>query len=263
MNTRRARTGLARFEIPALLTLLGLAACGGGSGGGGGTAPNPPSTTYSGFLTADDGSSAGLALTFASAVAIRSGEARLAAPVAVTGVATLVGGGTVNLSGSVDAGNFTATGGGLTLTGTLESGVINGRFTGPSGLGGGFAAVSTSASHPVYVFCGRYTGTLVEGGTESGNFHALVSGKDLVGDILPDGFTADGSLTGFLGAAAAQTDNSIKVSVDIVAGDESLTADGTINAAKDAVGGTYSKRFPGLAGQSSDGNFSGAKCPGT
>jgi hypothetical protein len=243
-------------RLTVSLTLVALAACGGASDGGGGTTPNPPSTTYTGFLTADDGSSAGLALTFASAVAIRAGDAGLSAPVAATGTATLVGGGTISLSGSVEAGNFTATGRGLTLTGTLESGALNGRFTGPSGLGGGFAAAATSAAHPVYAFCGRYSGTLLEGGTESGNWHALVSGTDVIGDILPDGTSADAFLTGFLGTAAAGPSGTTAVTVDITAGDESLTADGTINAAKDALTGSYSKRFPGIAGQSSDGTFS-------
>jgi hypothetical protein len=181
----------------------------------------------------------------------------------VSGTATLVGGGTVTLSGSVDASSFTATGGGLTLTGTLESGALNGRFTGPSGLAGGFAAAAASAGHPVYAYCGRYSGTVVEGGTESGNWHALVSGTDVIGDILPDGTNADADLTGFLGTAAAGPAGTTTVTVDISAGDESLTADGSISAAKDALTGSYSKRFPGLAGQSSDGTFEGSRCPGT
>jgi hypothetical protein len=102
----------------------------------------------------------------------------------------------------------------------------------------------------------------VEGGTESGNWHALVSGKDVGGNILPDGTAADFSLTGFLGTAAAGPNGTTSVTVDISAGDESLTADGTINAAKDALTGSYSKRFPGLTDQSSDGTFAGAGARG-
>ena len=252
----------ARFTASFLLAAL-MACGGGGDGGGGGTGPNPASTTYTGFMTADDGSSAGLALTFASAVAIRGGQASLSAPVAVTGTASLVGGGSIALSGSVDAGDFTATGGGLTLTGSLSEGVLNGRFTGPGGVAGGFVAAAASSGHAVYAYCGRYTGTVVGSSeTESGNWHVLVSGKDVVGDIIPDGSAADASLTGFLGSAHAGPSGTTIVSVDIGAGEESLTADGVITADWQELSGTYSKRFSGLPDESSDGEFAGERCPG-
>lgn len=250
-----------RARFAASFLLAALAACGGGDGDGGGTGPNPASTTYSGFMTADDGSSAGLALTFASAVAVRASSS---APVAVTGVATLVGGGTVSLAGSVDAGDFTATGGGLTLTGTISEGVLNGRFTGPGGVNGGFAAAAASAGHAVYAYCGSYGGTVINStDTESGSWHVIVFGSDVAGDIIPDGTNADAFLTGFLGSTAPGPSSTTKVIVNISAGDESLTADGSISADWSTLGGTYSKRFSGLPDQSSDGEFSGTRCPGT
>lgn len=85
----------------------------------------------------------------------------------------------------------------------------------------------------------------------------------MVGGILPDGTTADAFLTGFLGTAAPGPEGTITVDVNISAGDESLTAQGAINAAKSAMAGSYSKRFPGVAGQSSDGTFAGERFPGT
>lgn len=255
----------SRAGFAASFLLVALVACGGGGdGGGGGTGPNPASTTYTGFMTADDGSSAGLALIFASAVAIRPGEASLSAPVAVTGTASLVGGGSIALSGSIDAGDFTATGGGLTLTGSLSEGVLNGRFTGPGGVNGGFAAAAASAGHAVYAYCGTYSGTVVNStDTESGSWHAIVFGSDVVGDIIPDGTNADAFLTGFLGSAAPGPNSTTKVIVNISAGDESLTGDGSVSADWSTLGGTYSKRFSGLPDQSSDGEFSGTRCPGT
>jgi hypothetical protein len=254
--------GRATFILVAAAALSGTTACGGGNdGGGGGTTPNPASTAYTGFLTADDGSSAGLALTFESAVAVRASSS---APVAVTGVATLVGGGTISLAGSIDNGDFTAAGGGFSLIGSLGDGVLNGRFAGPGGVAGGFVAGATSAGHPVYAYCGRYSGTVVSStDTESGSWHAIVFGSTVVGDIIPDGASADAFLTGFLGSAAAGPSGTTAITVNLNAGDDRLTANGAINADKMTLSGTYSKRFPAVAGQSSDGDFSGDRCPGT
>jgi hypothetical protein len=248
----------------AVLAIAGVTACGGGGGdgGGGSTGPSPASTTYTGFMTADDGSSAGLSLTFASAVSSR-GTANLSAPVAVTGTATLVGGGTISLSGSVDAGVFTATGGGLTLNGTLGQSVLNGRFSG-SGVNGGFAAAAASAGHEVYAFCGRYTGTVVNStDTESGGWHALVTGSEVVGDVIPDGTSADAFLTGFLGTASAGPGGTTKVTVNITVGSDSFTADGSVSAAKDQLTGNYSKNSVDFPALSSAGTFAGDRCPGT
>jgi hypothetical protein len=251
--------------VVAVLALAGLAACGGGGGGGGGggTGPSPATTTYTGFITADDGSSGGLTLTFASAVSLREQGALLTTPVAATGTISVVGGGTINLTGSVDAGVFTATGGGLTLTGTLEQTELNGRFTGPGGVEGGFAAAGASPGHAVGAYCGTYTGNAVGGGTESGSWHFLVAGTHVIGDILPDGQPAGAYLTGFLGDAAVQGNGATTVSVNINAGGDGITADGSIDAAGTTVTGTYSTRFAGLGTLNSDGTFDGSKCPGT
>jgi hypothetical protein len=249
--------------LAASLSILALAACGGGSDSGSTGPTINPSATYLGFLTADDGSSAGLSLTFAAPVSLHTASASLRAPVSVTGVVSVVGGGTINLTGSVDAGTFAATGGGLTLGGTLEKGVLNGRFTATGGVQGGFAAAASSASSPVSAFCGTYSGTDGNGGSDAGNFHVLVVGKEVVGDVIPAGTTADASLTGFLGTAAPGPNSTTAINVNISAGGETLTATGSINAAGTGLSGTYDRNVPGVPAWTSSGTFSGVKCPGT
>ncbi len=243
----------------AALAIAGLA-CGGD--GGSGPTSLAPSTTYRGIITASDGATAGLVLTFNSAVAIRVGPAGAEALVVVpvTGVATVPGGGTVTLSGTLDGNALSLTGGGYSLTGTLSRGQFTGTFTGPGGASGSFAALSSTDATPAYAYCGTFTGTITPGNiTEDGSFNMVVAGTVLSGASVGSG---GGDVVGFRGSASAGANGTTVISVNQSTAQGTVHADGTISAGYGTVSGTFQASVAGEGGVN-NGTFEGGLCPGT
>jgi len=244
----------------ATVIVAGLAC---GDSGGSGPSGLKPSTDYHGVITASDGTTAGLVLTFSSAVAIRTVASPAAdvafAVIPVTGVVTLPGGGTVNLSGTLDGNALSMTGGGYTLTGTLKNGSFTGTFTGPGGTSGTFAALSSTDVTPAYAYCGTFVGVITPGNIEEdGSFNMVVAGKILSGISTSSG----GDIVGFTGRAAAGPNGTTTITVDQTSAQGSITADGTITADYGTVSGTFQASVADEVGVN-NGTFEGSLCPGT
>ena len=245
--------------ILAALVIAGLA-CGGD--GGSGPTSLAPSITYRGIITASDGATAGLVLTFNSAVAIRVAPegANALAVVPVTGVATVPGGGTVNLTGTLDGNALSMTGGGYTLTGTLSRGQFTGTFTGPAGSSGSFAALSSTDVTPAYPYCGTFSGTITPGNiVEDGSFNMVVAGTVLRGASAGSG---GGDVISFTGSASPGANGTTKISVSQSTAQGTVRADGTISADYSTVSGTFQASVAGEGGVN-NGTFEGVLCPGS
>jgi hypothetical protein len=250
-------------RIIAATVVATVLACGSDSS----TGPSglSPSTSYKGVITSSDGTTAGLLLTFASAVASPPApmpSAALADPVSVTGVATLPGGGTVNLSGTLDNGTLTMTGSGYTLTGTLTNGKFVGTFTGPAGATGAFTALSSSSVTPAYAYCGTYSAVITPGDIhEDGTFNAVVAGTVLTGQSVQNGGLGD--VITIAGTASPGSGGTTNISINSNNAQGSITATGTISADHTTLTGQYQASVAGEPNAHADGTFSGALCPGT
>ena len=232
-------------------------------GGSGATGPSglKPSTSYSGVITGSDGSTAGLLLTFNSAVAIReaAADAVAFAVVQVTGVVTLPGGGTINLTGTLDVDALSMTGGGYTLTGTLKNGSFTGTVVGPGGATGSFAALSSTAATPAYAYCGTYSGVITPGNIqEDGSFNMVVAGTILSGGSA----SSAGDLVSFTGRAAPGANGTTTIAVNQTSGGGTVKADGIITADFSTVSGTFQASVVGEGGVN-NGTFQGSLCPGS
>ena len=232
----------------------------------GGTGPSglSPSTTYKGIVTSSNGTTAGLTLTFASAVASPPApmpSPPLAGPVDVTGTATLPGGGTVALTGTLDNGTLTMTGGGYTLTGTLTNGKFEGTFTGPGGATGAFAAMSSTDVTPAYAYCGTYHEVITPGGAEeNGSFNAVVAGTYLTGQSVQSGGLND--VVTLDGTASPGSGGATNISIHSSGAQGTINASGTITADHATLTGTYTASVVG-ENATANGTFSGTLCPGT
>jgi len=247
--------------ILAALVVAGLA-CGGD--GGSGPTSLAPSTTYRGIITASDGTTAGLVLTFSSAVSVRTAESPSAnlvnVVVPVTGVATVPGGGTVNLTGTLDGNALSLTGGGYTLTGTLSRGQFSGTFTGPGGASGSFSALSSTDVTPAYAYCGTFSGVITPGNiTEDGSFNMVVAGTIVSGAAAGSGGS---DVVTFSGRASAGANSTTTITVNQTSVQGAVKADGTITADFGTVSGTYQVSVIGEGGVN-NGTFEGSLCPGT
>lgn len=244
----------------ATVIVAGLAC---GDGGGSGPSGLKPSTSYRGVITASDGTTAGLVLTFNSAVAIRvvtrsATDAMAYAVVPVTGVATLPGGGTINLTGTLDGDALSMTGGGYTLTGTLKNGSFTGTFTGPGGATGTFAALSSTDVTPAYAYCGSYAGVITPGNIqEDGSFNMVTAGTILSGISSSSG----GDIVGFTGRASAGAVGTTTITVNQTTSQGTIKANGTITADYSTVSGTFQATVLGEGGVN-NGTFEGSVCPG-
>lgn len=248
------RTALATVIVAGL-------ACGDGGGGPSGL---EPSTQYRGVITGSDGTTAGLLLTFTSAVSLQEVASRpvvdptVYAVVPVTGVVTLPGGGTVNLTGTLDGNALTMTGGGFTLTGTLKNGSFTGTVTAP-GITGTFAALSSTDVTPAYAYCGSYAGVITPGNIEEdGTFNLVVAGTILSGGSSSSG----GDIITFTGRASAGANGTTTIAVNKTTAQGTVKADGTITADYSTVSGTFQATVAGEGGVN-NGTFSGSLCPGT
>jgi hypothetical protein len=241
--------------------LTALVVAGLACGGDGGSSPSSlkPSITYRGIITASDGATAGLVLTFNSAVAIRVEPTSASAIVPVTGVATIPGGGTVALTGTLDGNALSLTGGGYTLTGTLSRGRFSGTFTGPGGATGTFAALSSTDVTPAYAYCGTFVGTITPGNiVEDGTFNMVVAGTVVSGASAGSG----GDVVTFNGRASDGAEGTTIIAVNQSTAQGTIKADGTITADYSTVSGTFQASVADEGGVN-NGTFEGGLCPGT
>ena len=222
-----------------VLALLALAAC----RGEGPTAPQTPSapTAFQGAIAGPTGESGVITLTTATMTTVAPAPRAVAAVSSaviqdLTGTLKLVGGATINLTGTFDtgAGAIAVSGGGYAFTGTLSNGSVSGTYTGPNGTGTFAAAPSGATTPTIQVFCGTYSGTDMFSGTphaKYGVWNLVRSGNTLVGvteEISGGGAgtTVNGQLSGIM--------ISLKFYIDgILAGSGEGTLSGT------SVSGTY------------------------
>lgn len=231
-------------------------------GGDGGSGPSglKASTEYRGIITGSDGSTAGLTLTFASAVSVQSAspasaEILASAVVPVTGIIVIQGGGSVAITGTLDGNTLTVTGGGFTLTGTLSNGKFTGTVTGPGNLSGTFTALASTDDTAAYAYCGTYAGVYTPGDLEeSGVFNLVVAGS-----VVSGGATTTSDIVTFTGRASSGSNGSTTITVNTSTPDGALKVNGTVSADHNTVSGTYRTTYTGETG-SSNGSFQGGLC---
>lgn len=232
------RLSIIRAATP--LVILALAACGGGSSDS--TGPTQTSTTFKGIFLGDSRINGGIVLTFAVAPTGANDAALVAGS-----VVTPISGAPITLTGSATAdGGFSATGGGYTLTGVVDGGLIYGNWGPPNTFSvGGFAATPTGVA-----YCGRYTPS---GAVSPGNFDVLVSGSDVYGGFRAD--SADSPTYGAFNTTAsggsfnyASGTESVTGTFDptTASGNVSWSGIGIFNAGNFAITGPYTAtRCPG------------------
>ncbi len=211
------------FLLPALCSLLVLAACSdsGGSGGGGGSADT--TSTFVGILSSDDASESGaISVTISTASPAPPVPTGVAfAVVTAAGSVSVVGGGTVALSGTYDDGSklLSLTGGGYSFDGAFDgSNRLEGTYTGPSTAG---TFVSARSNGSATAYCGSYTGD------DQGLWNFVIDGSKVLGQAVS-------SLSG-----------------------TNLPLDGTIS------GGTITIKFPGTQQNLASGSKNGTSVAGT
>jgi hypothetical protein len=200
------RRSARRASISALLpviAVLALAGCSSDSSNNSGT-PNNTSTAYEGILVGP-GDSGALSITIASSSSSPT-TARVitAATQAAVGQLKLVGGCTVDLTGALDGSTLAVAGNGAcgaySLVGALDTGRIEGSFTGPAGRTGTFVALLKGSSSSVQTFCGTWVE--IANGTPngaSGPWNMVIEGASLAGvayDSHDDPLALTGSVSG-------------------------------------------------------------------
>jgi len=179
------------------------------------------------------------------------------AVVTASGVLRIVGGGTVNLTGTYNnvSDSLALNGGGYAFTGEHDTtGVydsMTGQYTGPNGPGF-FAALTglTGASS----YCGTFATSGSTGLTGSWDF---ISAN---GQIRGAGFPISGDPIGFEGTIATTgTSRAINAGAG-QPGVYTLTVTGTLNTSTNVVSGTWT--YDDLVGTSDDtGTWTGQLCP--
>lgn len=182
--------------VPALALAL-LAACSdsGGSGGGGGGGADTVSS-FLGIISSDDAAESG-------AISITISTPNPAPPVptsfsyavvAAEGSVTLLGGSSVDLTGTYDDGTkaITLTGGGYSFAGVFDgSNRLEGTYTGPATQG---TFVSAKSDGSATAFCGSYTGD------DQGLWNFVVDGNKILGQAISSlsgtNLPLDGSISG-------------------------------------------------------------------
>ena len=136
--------------VVAIFFLCGVAAC-----GGGGSTPTT-TTSYKGVYTDTTGTQSGSISATVTGTATKSSPFSFIrnafAASTASGTLTIVGGGTVSLTGTLDGTTLTLSGDGYTFTGTTDSDGVSGTYTGSTG---GFEGLD-STSDTVTVYCGTW-----------------------------------------------------------------------------------------------------------
>jgi len=159
---------------------------------------------------------------------------------AVTGTIGIVGGSTVNLSGTLSGTALGISGGGYTFTGALASQRITGTYTGPNG-GGSFEADQASATS-VTIYCGVYNEN--PPGTESGTFNMIINTNGTIRVMAVEAGTGD--VTNLEGTLSGST-----ISLHPPGSPGTIVATGTISGT--SISGSYNTG-------SSAGTWMGAVC---
>ncbi len=162
MNRKRLTWAAILLAAVAL-----VAGCSSKSSDNGSTTPGSEvaNQTFTGGMggAASDGSDSGiLSLSFGSAPATAPTDGALpmapAATITISGTIKIIAtGAVINVTGTYDTAtkSFTVSGGGYTITGTINNGVISGTYTGPGGNGSFSLILGTRAQMTFY--CGTYT----------------------------------------------------------------------------------------------------------
>lgn len=138
----------------------------------------------------------------------------------VSGVLRIVGGSTVNLTGSYNTANDSlyVSGGGYTFAGRFSGGQISGVCSGPNGTGI-FTAAASTASNPVKVYTGEFS---VPGDGDYGYFNLTVTGQTLSVIAFNRRINQSAQFTGTV------QDNSLSIrSTDRVVATGTISADGS------------------------------------
>ncbi|HEX5004631.1 MAG TPA: hypothetical protein VFV65_04905 [Gemmatimonadales bacterium] len=216
-------------------------------------APNDPglpaATDYAGFVASTDGQTGPLSITFASPVSAPPAvngagtgpNPAGGAPVNATGTVSIGGGAAAAITGSIEGGTLTMSGGGWTLTGSLLNGMLVGTFTAPGGVTGSLSAVASASGSPAKTYCGYFEGSdLTADPPEAvyGTFSVVIAGDVVLGTAVSEG----GNVIDFSGTATA-TAFTIATT----------TTEGTLNASGSYDGesteGTYNVKVSGTTVQ--------------
>jgi hypothetical protein len=247
---------LTRILLASALAVM--VGCGDDDGGNGPSDGLQPSTAYRGVITAEDGASAALAITFASPVSLREGRGAsivMSAVTSATGTVETGAGATIPIAGSLDGTALSMTGDGIALSGTLSEGQLIGTATGV-GFSGRFAALSSTSAEPARAYCGTFAGTQLdlEGGIETGTFNLVIAG----GVVQGTSAGVDGVFP-FTGTATDQN-GTISIDIDETLPSGSIVGAGTSSDNYGRISGTYQTSDPQGAPVVS-GTFAGAVCP--
>jgi len=222
---------------------------------GGGNA----STAYVGLLASTDGQTGPLDLTFASPVSAPptplepgSGPMTLSAlAVNVTGTLRLGSGPLVNVTGVLDDNDALAmSGGGYTLFGDLEHGMIVGGFSGPGPVSGSLIAASSTDGSPALALCGTFAGTNYDSDPPSedfGTFNLVIAGTSVLGVAVG----SEGDAIPLQGTATSST-----ITINMSSAEGTITATGEYD--EFGVGGAYTVKVGTFT--LSEGSFSGGTC---
>ncbi len=175
----RAIQCLAAATLGPALVLL--SACSdGGSGDNGGGSGADTITTFVGILSSDDAAESG-----AISIVISSPNPAPPVPtgisyaiVAAQGTMTVLGGSSVDLTGSYDDGakSVSLSGGGYSFTGGFDgANRLEGTYTGPASQG---TFVSAKSDGSVTAYCGSY------GGDDQGLWNFVVDGQKVLGQAV-------------------------------------------------------------------------------
>jgi len=181
------------------------------------------------------------------------------AVVAATGTLRLVGGGTVNLTGSYNdvsdslnlSGAGYAFGGEYDTSGTFNS--INGQYTGPNGAG--FFGMVTGTAAVASTYCGAFASTTGSGLV--GNWDILIAGSQVGGIGIP---TA-GTPIAFEGTIQTSGAMRTLVAGATDAGVFNLSVTGTLNTTNNTISGTWTYDDLTVSNSDDTGTWSGSLCP--
>lgn len=178
--------------------LLFLPACSddGGSGNGGGGGSADTISTFVGILSSDDAAESG-----AISIVISTPNPAPPTPTGISyaivgaqGTLTLLGGASVDLTGSYDDGakSVNLTGGGYSFAGGYDgSNRLEGTYTGPASQG---TFVSAKSDGSVTAYCGSYSGD------DQGLWNFVIDGQKVLGQAVSSlsgtNLPLDGSISG-------------------------------------------------------------------
>jgi hypothetical protein len=208
-------------------------------------APTPSSSTVFKGTFAAPSQSGSVKITVSTGTpAPPANNYKSGAIVAAIATMNLVGGGSFGLSGSYDTGskNVAVSDGNYTFFGGLTSFGMEGTYSGPGGVNGGWTAQNEATAGSVTVYCGTFTSNTPAG--PAGRWNVTISGTAVHGLAVQAG-SADIPLEGTLNGSTIYIVNPANPSGPGL-------ATGTISGSN--MSGTYNTG-------SDTGTWSGTICP--